>query len=105
MKNELTVPTGTKFQLEIEDNDGTMKTCFLKSISRPIMERALGLIMPITGAPKLITADEIRKMSALIRFHFKINPDDLSDSDFSRTWNDLRYCLDFENKRNALDMP
>ena len=50
-------------------------------------------------------ADEIRKMSALIRFHFKINPDDLSDSDFSRTWNDLRYCLDFENKRNALDMP
>jgi hypothetical protein len=59
MKNELTVPTGTKFQLEIEDNDGTMKTCFLKSISRPIMERALGLIMPITGAPKLITAGEI----------------------------------------------
>ena len=50
-------------------------------------------------------ADELRKMSALIRFHFKIDPDTLSDNAFAKLWGDLRFCLDFENKRNALEMP
>jgi hypothetical protein len=38
-------------------------------------------------------------MSALIRFHFKIDPDPLDDYQFARLWNDLKYCLDYEAKR------
>lgn len=43
--------------------------------------------------------DEFRKMSALIRFHYKVDTDNLSDNEFAKLWWDLRYCLDFENKR------
>jgi hypothetical protein len=38
-------------------------------------------------------------MSALIRFHFKIDPDQLNDYDFAKLWNDLKYCLEHEAKR------
>ena len=31
----------------------------MKPISRVVMEQALGLIMPITGSPRLITAGEM----------------------------------------------
>ena len=49
-----TIPPGTEHVLEIEG-----KKCYLKKMSRPVMETALGLIMPTSGAPKYITAGEI----------------------------------------------
>ncbi len=48
------IPNGAKYVLEIEG-----KKCYLKSITRPVMEQALGLIMPLTGTPKMITAGEL----------------------------------------------
>ena len=48
------IPAGAKYCLEIED-----KKCYLKGMSRPILETALGLIMPTNGTPKLITAGEM----------------------------------------------
>jgi hypothetical protein len=38
-------------------------------------------------------------MSALIRFHFKVDPDKLSDREFCRLWGDLKYCLKVEADR------
>jgi hypothetical protein len=48
------IPNGAKYVLEIEG-----KKCYLKAITRPVMEQALGLIMPLTGSPKMITAGEM----------------------------------------------
>lgn len=48
------IPNGAKYVLEIEG-----KKCYLKAITRPVMEQALGLIMPLTGSPKMITAGEL----------------------------------------------
>lgn len=47
-------PKGAKFELEIEGYKA-----YLKPINRVVMETALGLIMPISGTPKLITAGEL----------------------------------------------
>ena len=54
MEKENNVPAGAKFELEIEE-----KKCYLKGITRPVMEQALGLIMPTSGAPRLVTAGEM----------------------------------------------
>lgn len=54
MEKENNVPVGAKFKLEIEE-----KVCYLKGITRPVMEQALGLIMPTSGAPRLVTAGEM----------------------------------------------
>lgn len=54
MEKENNVPAGAKFKLEIEG-----KVCYLKGINRPVMEQALGLIMPTSGAPRLVTAGEM----------------------------------------------
>jgi hypothetical protein len=35
-----------------------------------------------------------RKISALLRFYFKIDPDLLSDREFWMRWGDLKYCLE-----------
>jgi len=53
-KKEMPIPTGAKYVLEIEGYK-----CYLKSITRPVMEQALGFVMPLTGSPKLITAGEM----------------------------------------------
>lgn len=47
-------PKGAVYKLQVGDY-----SCYLKEISRPVMEIALGMIMPINGAPRLITAGEI----------------------------------------------
>ena len=49
--------------------------------------------------------EETRKMSALIRYHFKINPDQLSDFEFAKLWNDLEFVLQYENKRMGFGDP
>jgi len=42
---------------------------------------------------------EIRKISALLRYYFKIDPDTLDDDMFAKMWNDLKYCLKIEADR------
>lgn len=42
---------------------------------------------------------EIRRINALLRFHFKINPDDLDDDDWAQAWGDLKFALEQEAKR------
>lgn len=40
-------------------------------------------------------------MEALLRFHFKIDPDELSDEDFAMRWGELLFALDHEAKRTT----
>jgi len=44
--------------------------------------------------------DQMRKMSALIRFHFKVNTDELEDEEWARLWNDLVWMKEEENRVN-----
>ena len=46
--------------------------------------------------------DETRKMSALIRFHLGIDASNLSDFEFAKIWNDLKFALNFENERMSM---
>lgn len=43
--------------------------------------------------------DELRKIDALIRFHFKIDPDKLTDNKWAELWQQLQYALEQENQR------
>lgn len=45
----------------------------------------------------------IRKVSSLIQFHFKTDPDKLTDYEFSEYWRRLQYALWFEDKRMTAD--
>ena len=47
-------PAEAKYLLSV---DG--KKCYLKAITRVVTEKALGLMMPIGGEPRLITAGEV----------------------------------------------
>jgi hypothetical protein len=38
-------------------------------------------------------------VSALIAYHLKIDPDKLSDLEFSKKWQELKFAWEFENKR------
>lgn len=38
-------------------------------------------------------------MNALLRFYFKIDPEELTDIKFAKRWNELRFALEFESKR------
>ena len=59
-------------------------------------DEILNIVRPInTGKNK----DLFRKANALIRFHFKIDPDKLSDAEFSEIWQQLVFALDFESRR------
>lgn len=44
----------------------------------------------------------LRKASALLEYHFKIDPDKLTDEEFSEKWQRLRWVLDFESQRFSL---
>ena len=54
MKNEIKVPKGAKYMLSIDD-----KVVYLKGLSRVVLEKALGLMVPLNGEPKLVTAGEV----------------------------------------------
>lgn len=45
--------------------------------------------------------DEVRKINALLRYHFKIEPEKLNDRDWLARWAELKYILEFERKRNT----
>lgn len=42
---------------------------------------------------------EARRIGALIRFYFKVDPHRLTDDEFAEYWGDLKYALEFEAKR------
>ena len=43
--------------------------------------------------------DLLRKANALLRFHFKIEPEQLTDEQYSERWQELKFALHFESKR------
>jgi hypothetical protein len=43
--------------------------------------------------------DILRKANALLRYHFKIEPEQLTDEQFSERWQELKWVLEFENQR------
>jgi hypothetical protein len=43
--------------------------------------------------------DLIRKVNALLRYHFKINPDELTDDEWCERYQELKWVLKFEFKR------
>jgi hypothetical protein len=65
------IPKGAKFEWDIEG-----KICYLSSISRQVVETALGMIMPTSGAPRLITAGEIILNSCWLGGDEEIRKDD-----------------------------
>lgn len=42
---------------------------------------------------------EIRQVNALLRFHFKLDPDELNDDQWAQAWGDLQFALQYEAKR------
>ncbi len=43
--------------------------------------------------------DQIRKIGALLRFYFHLDPTVLTDEEYVNHWNELDYCLKFEQNR------
>jgi hypothetical protein len=43
--------------------------------------------------------DLIRKINAMLRYHFKIDPDLLDDEDWLLRWRELQWVLNFEKER------
>jgi len=43
--------------------------------------------------------DEVRQIDALLRFYFRIDPDELNDNDWAERWRELQYCLKREDER------
>jgi hypothetical protein len=41
----------------------------------------------------------LRKVDALLRFHFKVDPDTLSVYQYAELWQQLKFALDFEGRR------
>jgi hypothetical protein len=41
----------------------------------------------------------LRKVNGLLRFHFKVDPDQLTDEEYSEQWQQLKWTLDFESRR------
>jgi hypothetical protein len=41
----------------------------------------------------------IRKINALLQYHYKIDPAALTDEEWCTKWKELKWVLDFENKR------
>lgn len=53
-----------------------------------------------TGGLQLMEGSyEIRQVNALLRFHFKLDPDKLNDDEWAEAWADLKYALKCEAKR------
>lgn len=48
-----------KHELSVFDDDGKEYKCQLSDVDRNTLEIVIGLIMPTTGSPKLITAGEM----------------------------------------------
>lgn len=46
--------------------------------------------------------DEVKKVNALLRFYFKIDPSELSDEDWFNRWDELKFALKFEGNRNKM---
>ena len=51
------------------------------------------------GVQGMASLYEIRKINALLRFHFKMDPDLLSDEEWAISWEDLKWALENEAKR------
>lgn len=45
--------------------------------------------------------DELRKMNALVRFYYKIDPSTLTDDEFAKIWGELRFALEFDDFRKT----
>ena len=61
-ENEVKVPKNAKYKLEVEGKVG-----YLKRLPRHVLEQALGLITPVHGTPKIITAGELILNSCWIK--------------------------------------
>jgi hypothetical protein len=44
-------------------------------------------------------ADLIRKINGLLQYHYKIDPNTLSDDEWCWKWKELKWVLSFETKR------
>ena len=44
---------------------------------------------------KNMNAHEVAKIEALVRFHFKIDPKQLTDDELGAAWGDLKFALEY----------
>ena len=58
-KAEEQVPAGAAYVIEVEDDNGKTRKCYLKKINRATMEAVLGLTMAVNSSPQYIRAGEI----------------------------------------------
>jgi hypothetical protein len=42
-----------------------------------------------------MNAHEVAKIEALVRFHFKIDPKQLTDDELGAAWGDLKFALEY----------
>lgn len=64
-----------------------------------LSSQILSISSPITKKPG---KDVLRKVNALLRYHFKIDPEELTDEQYSERWQELKWAIDFESKRFSL---
>ncbi len=58
-------------------------------------KKAISRYGHLVATVKDMSAHEIAKIEALVRFHFKIDPTVLSDDDLGRLWGDLQFALEY----------
>lgn len=46
--------------------------------------------------------DEVRQIDALLRFYFAVDPDTLDDNEWAARWNELKFALDYDAKRQGI---
>lgn len=69
---------------------------FSASGGNEVLSSVLSISDPINVKPG---KDLLRKANALLRFHFKIEPEQLTDEQYSERWQELKFALHFESKR------
>lgn len=53
----------------------------------------------IDGYKKEIDKDELEQMDALLRYHFKVNPDELEDEKYYKLAAQLTWVIEMENSK------
>lgn len=71
------------------------KSCGINRAKRSDLKKALSQSV----IDKKDGVNELRKIDALLRFYFKIDPDQLTDEAWADRWGELKYALEQDAKK------
>ena len=69
---------------------------FISTFNRGRTKKKLSESTPLAENDR---EDQLRKIGALIRFYFHLDPSAMSDEEFVERWRELEYCFKFEKNR------